>query len=63
MIDAATRTLVRRRAGNRCEYRFELDGARIVGKTLTGEVTVGLLKMNDKEHLEIRAGLIRRGEY
>jgi len=42
---------------------FRLDGARIVGKTPTGEATVRLLKMNDDEHLEIRAGLILRGEY
>ena len=42
---------------------FQLDGARIEGKTLTGEVTARLLKINDEEHLEIRTGLILRGEY
>ena len=133
MIDAATRSLVRERAGNRCEYcrlpqsaapfltshvehilasqhidddspsnlclacpqcnfnkgpnrssvnpetretvdlfhprrqnwhdHFLLDDARMVGKTLTGRVTIQLLKMNEEEHLEIRANLMLRGEY
>ena len=132
MIDAATRTLVRQRAGNRCEYcrlpqsaapfltfhvehiqasqhirddsssnlclafphcnlrkgpnlssvdpetretvdlfhprrqnwqdHFQLDGTQIQGKTLTGRVTVELLRMNDEGQLRIRAALTVRGE-
>lgn len=42
---------------------FGLAGATIIGRTNTGDVTVRLLKMNDGDQVEIRAGLILRGEF
>ena len=42
---------------------FRLDGADLVGTSQIGRVTVRLLRMNDLEQLEIRAGLLLRGEF
>lgn len=42
---------------------FELDGARIKGRTATGRATVRLLRMNDHEQLLIRSSLIADGGF
>ncbi len=45
------------------EDHFQLVNARIEGLTPVGKATVRLLKINAHDQLEIRAGLIQRGEY
>ena len=41
----------------------QLNGARIEGLTEIGIATVRLLKMNEGDQIEIRAGLIGRSEF
>lgn len=45
------------------DEHFELDGEIIVGLTEIGRVTIRLLNMNADEQVEIRRGLIERGEF
>ena len=45
------------------EEHFHLVGARIEGLTSIGKATVRLLKINDDDQNEIRAALMRRGEF
>jgi hypothetical protein len=42
---------------------FALDGARIVGMTEVGQVTIELLRLNDEERIIERAVLQMTGEY
>lgn len=42
---------------------FRLDGARIIGLTPTGQVTVELLRLNDDDRLLERELLIAAGRY
>ena len=42
---------------------FRFVGARIEGLTPTGEATARLLKMNGEDQTEIRAALMKRGEF
>jgi hypothetical protein len=42
---------------------FSLDGARIVGLTLIGQVTVSLLQLNHEERLQERELLQKAGKY
>lgn len=42
---------------------FLLDGAEIVPQTPIGRVTVAILKLNDHERLQDRAGLLRLNVY
>jgi hypothetical protein len=43
------------------EEHFELDGARIVGRTPIGRATVHVLAMNADDLLVIRVELLREG--
>ena len=56
-MDAATRELVRRQAGNRCREAF------IVGLTPIGRTTVHVFAMNSRHRLNVRAELIAQGLY
>jgi hypothetical protein len=69
-MDLASRTLVRTRAGNRCEYCLipqdqveRIRGPLIVGRTPMGRATVATLSMNAGQRLQLRAALIARGLY
>ncbi len=42
---------------------FSLDGAEIMPLTSVGRVTVAILKLNDSERLQDRAGLLQLGDY
>jgi len=42
---------------------FSLDGARVVGITATGRVTVRLLNMNALQRVELRRELIELGQF
>mgnify|MGYP003731147075 CR=1 FL=1 len=42
---------------------FTLDGARILGKSLTGRATVRLLQLNHPDQVETRAALIAAGRW
>jgi HNH endonuclease len=48
---------------DRWEQHFALRDARIDGSTPTGRATVQVLAMNDARRVELRAGLISRGEW
>jgi hypothetical protein len=43
------------------QEHFRMEGARIVGKTTIGRVTVELLQMNREERLALRAELLSGG--
>lgn len=45
------------------QEHFTLDGARIVGLTEVGQVTIQLLRLNDEERIVERAVLQLIGEY
>lgn len=64
-IDPMDNTVVRLynpRTQNWSEH-FALDGARIIGLTPEGRVTVDLLQMNDRSRLTERRRLIALGRY
>ncbi len=42
---------------------FRLNGAEILGLTPSGRATVWLLHMNDEDRVEVRAALLKRGEF
>jgi len=44
------------------DAHFAYDGARIVGRTATGRVTVDVLNMNEEQRLRLRRMLLRNGE-
>jgi|SRR5580704_8027060 hypothetical protein len=48
---------------DRWDNHFKLDGSRIVGLTLIGQVTVSLLQLNHEERLLERELLQRAGKY
>ena len=71
-MDATVRELVRRRAGNRCEYcllkqahlpfsRFQVEHITIVGLTAVGRTTVRVRNMNEERRVRLRAVLKRYG--
>lgn len=45
------------------DYHFEWDGARLIGKTPIGRVTVNILAINDPGMMELRRELIREGVF
>jgi 5-methylcytosine-specific restriction endonuclease McrA len=48
---------------DRWEQHFALLNIQIVGRTPFGRATVGLLRMNAPERLEVRQRLVQRGEF
>jgi hypothetical protein len=48
---------------DRWDDHFKLDGARIVGLTLIGQVTISLLQFNQDERLLEREWLLKAGKY
>ena len=64
-LDPSTRKIVRlfNPREDAWDDHFRLKGARIEGLTEIGVATVRLLKMNDGDQIEIRAGLIGRSEF
>jgi hypothetical protein len=56
-MDAATRQLVRERAGNRgqpWDEHFEWRGIVLEGKSAIGRATIEVLDMNSEDRLELR---------
>ena len=64
-LDPSTRKIVRlfNPREDAWDDHFRLKDARIAGLTEIGVATVRLLKMNDGDQIEIRAGLIGRSEF
>lgn len=48
---------------DRWDEHLKLDGARLVGRTIIGEVTIKLLRLNDEDRIMERMLLQRLGEY
>ena len=48
---------------DRWEDHFALAGARLVGTTVIGQVTINLLRLNEDERVLERAWLQRLGEF
>jgi len=42
---------------------FQINRARVQGRTEVGKATAKLLKMNERDQIEIRAALIQGGEF
>lgn len=63
VLDTDTQNMIRLYNPRRQSWdeHFELDGLLIKGKISVGRATVGLLRMNDSDQIELRRDLIDAG--